>query len=121
MKLYDFLEIHSILFKDQLGFRKHNSTTFALTEITEKIKEGIDYGFYGCGIFIDLKKALDTVNHDIFLLKLEHNGMRGTALNWFKSYLSNRKKFVHLNGFNSEMKDVSSGVPQGSVLRPILF
>ena len=64
-RLYDFLEHQSILFENQFGFRKNNSTTYALMEITEKIKESIDSGQFGCGIFIDLKKAFDTVNHDI--------------------------------------------------------
>ena len=65
-RLYDFLEHHS-LFENQFGFRKNNSTSYALMEITEKIKESIDSGKFGCGIFIDLRKAFDTVNHDIML------------------------------------------------------
>ena len=85
-RLYDFLEIHNILFENQFGFRKKNSTAYALIEITEKIKESIDKGKFGCGIFIDLKKAFDTVNHKILLAKLEHYGVRDIALNWFESY-----------------------------------
>ena len=69
-RLYDFLEHHSILFENQFGFWKNNSTAYALMEITEKIKESIDRGQFGCGIFIDLKKAFDTVNHDILLKNL---------------------------------------------------
>ena len=67
--MYDFLEEHNILCENQFGFRKKNSTAYALMEITEKIKESIDKGKYGCGIFIDLKKAFDTVNHEILLNK----------------------------------------------------
>ena len=74
-RLYDFLQAHNILFQNQFGFRKNNSTTFALIEITEKIKETIDNKKYGCGIFIDLRKAFDTVNHEILLRKLEHYGI----------------------------------------------
>ena len=76
-RLNDFLQVHNILFQNQFGFRKNNSTTFALIEITEKIKETIDNKKYGCGIFIDLRKAFDTVNHEILLRKLEHYGIRG--------------------------------------------
>ena len=93
-RLYSFLESNSILFNNQFGFRKNNSTTFALIEITERIKETIDSKKYGCGVFIDLRKAFDTVNHEILLIKLDHYGIRGTALLWFKSYLSNRKQYV---------------------------
>ena len=77
----EFLEMHNILNVNQFGYRKNNSTIFALMQITEKIKESIDNGKFGCGIFIDLTKAFDTVNHDILLLKLEHYGIRGSMLN----------------------------------------
>ena len=92
------LELHNVLYENQFGFRKNNSTIFALIQITEKIKESIDKEKFGCGIFINLRKAFDTVNHEILLLKLEHYGIRGTMLNWFKSYLCNRKQYVFLNG-----------------------
>ena len=120
-KLYMFLEANNILFNQQFAFRKNNSTTYALIQITERIKESIDNGKYGCGLFIDLRKAFDTVNHEILLLKLEHYGIRGIILDWFKSYLSNRKQFVYINGISSSLKDISCGVPQGSVLGPLLF
>ena len=90
-------------------------------QITEKFKESIDKGKFGCGIFIDLRKAFDTVNHDILLLKLEPYSIRDNMLNWFKSYLSNRKQYVVLNGEYSEVNDITCGVPQGSVLGPLLF
>ena len=94
MQLYTFLDDHDILFKNQFGFRKKCSTAHSLIEITEKIKESIDSGKFGCGIFIDLKKAFDTVNHKILLQKLEHYGIRGTILKWFVSYLTDRKQYV---------------------------
>ena len=103
-QLYDFFEYHQVLFKNQFGFRKKCSTAHSLIEITEKIKESIDSGKFGCGIFIDLKKAFDTVNHDILLRKLEHYGVRGPILKWFESYLTNRKQYVFYNGVTSEIQ-----------------
>ena len=101
-----------ILFENQFGFRKQNSTVHALIQITEQIRSSIENGKYGCGIFIDLRKAFDTVNHAILLSKMEHNGIRGMALQWFKSYL---------NGHTSALKEISCGIPEGSVLGPLLF
>ena len=75
-RLYNFLEKHNILFQNQFGFCKNNSTTFALLEITERIKESIEKHKFGCGIFIYLRKAFDMVNHTILLKKLMHCGIR---------------------------------------------
>ena len=75
----------------------------------------------GCGIFIDLRKAFDTVNHQILLQKLDHYGIRGSALIWFESYLDNRRQYVYFNGESSDLKSISCGVPQGSVLGALLF
>ena len=94
---------------------------FALLQINEKIRESIDKGKYGCGIFIDLRKAFDTVNHQILLQKLDHYGIRGFALSWFGSYLDNRRQHVCFNGESSDLKSISCGVPQGSVLGLLLF
>ena len=119
--LYVFLENHNILFQNQFGFRRNNSTVYALAQITEIIIESIDKGKYGRGIFIDLRKAFDTVNHGILLKKLEHYGIRGNMLDWFQSYLSDRKQYVDINGKSSELLEITCGVPQGSVLGPLLF
>ena len=109
-RLYSFLEKNNILFCNQFGFRKNNSTVYALAQITEMIKVSIDKGKLGCGIFIDLRKAFDTVNHKILLMKLEH-GIRDNVLNWFQSYLSNHKQYVSINGESSEPLEINCGVP----------
>ena len=120
-QLYNFLEVNDILHPLQFGFRKKHSTQHTLISMTETIKKSIDNGKFGCGIFIDLKKAFDTVNHTILLKKLEHYGIRGIPLKWFESYLLNRKQYVSINGYSSEELILRHGVPQGSVLGPLLF
>ena len=92
-----------------------------MIQITEMIKRSIENGKFGCGLFIDLRKAFDTVNHEILLMKLEHYGIRDNILNWFKSYLNDRKQYVSINGQSSELIEIKCGVPQGSVLGPLLF
>ena len=121
VRLNSYLELNEIIYPKQFGFRAGYSTTHSLIDIVENIRKTIETRKYGCGVFIDLKKAFDTVNHDILLRKLEHYGIRESASAWFKSYLSDRKQYVHLNGTDSEMKGITCGVPQGSVLGPLLF
>jgi len=93
----------------------------ALLDLVDKISASIENNEYTIGIFLDLAKAFDTVNHDILLSKLFHYGIRGSAYDWFKSYLTNRVQYVSLNNFQSNKLPVIYGVPQGSVLGPLLF
>ena len=120
-RLYTFLEKYDIPHSLQFGFRNKHSTLHALISLTESIKKTIDDGMFGCGVFIDLQKAFDIVNHSILLQKLEHYGVKGTALKWFSPYLSERKQYVSVNGHTSDHLNISCGVPQGSVLAPLLF
>ena len=83
--------------------------------------KALDDGNFACGIFIDLHKALDAVDHSILLIRLCHYGIRGLANKWFESYSANRKQFVSINCFESSTSSITCGVPQGSVLGPLLF
>ena len=120
-RVYKFLEDHNCIYNLQFGFRKKHSTNHALIEITENIRKALDNNKLACGIFIDLQKSFDTVNHDILIDKLNYYGIRGIGNTWFKSYLSNRIQCVSIQGFESDLRDIKHGVPQGSVLGPLLF
>ena len=120
-RVYDFMEKHNLIYPSQFGFRLFHSTVHALTDMTETIRRSIDDNKFVAGIFIDLQKAFDTVDHNILLSKLEHYWIRGTANNWFRSYLSNRKQFVSISDKQSDMAFMSYGVPQGSVLGTLLI
>ena len=104
--MYKFLDVNNCIYNLQFGFREKHSINHALFSITEKIREALDNNSFACGIFIDLQKAFDTVDHEILLHKLNHYGVRGIANTWFKSYLSNRKQFVSINGYESNTHDI---------------
>ena len=120
-RLIKYIDKFQLLYKYQYGFRKKHSTEQSLIEFVDKIRFNIEEKSLTCGIFIDLSKAFDTVDHNILISKLEHYGIRGIALNLFKSYLTNRKQYVQLDNYKSQTKSITCGVPQGSVLGPLLF
>ena len=120
-RVYNFLSHSNIIYDLQFGFRQKFSTSHALINLTENIRQALDNGYIACGIFVDLQKAFDTVDHQILLSKLDYYGIRGISNNWFNSYLSNRKQYVSINGYDSELVERNCDVPQGSVLGPLLF
>ena len=120
-RLIAFLEQYNIRFDYQYGFRRLYSTTLALIEFSDIIHRFVDLEHYAINIFIDLTKAFDTVNHEILLSKLNSYGIRGHANTFLWSYLLNRTQFTVVNGIRSDHNIISCGVPQGSVLEPLLF
>ena len=120
-KLNSFLEHNDIFYSFQFGFRDNHSKTHALIKMTDQIKKACDRGLYACGVYLDLKKAFDTVNHKILFPKLNHYRIHGIANDWFKSFLANRTQYTNINRSNSNPEKVMYGVPQGSVLSLLLF
>ena len=120
-RLYNFLEQNNILYNKQFGFRRQHSTSHALNIAVSTITRAMDSQYKSLGIFIDFSKAFDTINHSILISKLEHYGIRGQVLSFLSNYLSNRYQYVVCDGSTSTVLPISSGVPQGSVLGPLLF
>ena len=120
-RIYEFLEKYKLKYPLQFGFRQHYATFYALRNLTESIAKAPDEGNFFYVLFVDLEKAFDTVDHNILLKKQDHYGVRGTSNKWFESYLTDRKHFVSINGFNLNISAITRGVPQGSVLGPLLF
>ena len=120
-RLEKFLDKNKILSNTQYGFRENMSTSLALMELIEDVTQSLDAHKHTIGVFIDLKKAFDTIDHRILLNKLNHYGLRGKSNDWIKSYLESRKQYVKLENCESDYMKVVCGVPQGSILGPKLF
>ena len=119
-RIYKFLIIHNCIYELQFGLHKECSTNHALLSLTEDIQYAPDNYFAG-GVFIDLQNVFDTVDDNILLRELYHYRIRDKANDWLKSYLTNFTQFVSINEFNSEELTMKFGVPQDSLLCPLLF
>ena len=120
-RLHTFLEKYNILFTSQYGFRKQSSTEHATLELIDSVVNALNDKHYALAVFIDLSKAFDTLYHNILLDKLWHYGIRRVPHKRFKSYLEHRKQFVINKDTMSDYQSTKCGVPQGSILGPLLF
>ena len=120
-QLNEYFEKHKLLYNSQYGYRQGHSTETACLELIDKLHQQLENNQRPLCVFIDLSKAFDTLNHTILLSKLRYYGLDEHAISWFKSYLSNRKQFVQIDDIKSNVKNIETGVPQGSTLGPLLF
>ena len=121
IRLSKFLSRFNILSDHQYGFRSNHSTDMAVTELVDSITDSLNKRMCAIGVFIDLSKAFDTIDHSILLTKLDHYGIRGIPLKWFAAYLSNRYQYTSIKDCDSRRLNIHHGVPQGSILGPLLF
>ena len=119
--LYEHCIDNNLLIENNSGFKQNDSTVNLLVNITHQIYKSIDEGKDICVVFLDVSKAFDKVWHEGLLFKLKQIGVCGSILNWFTSYLSDRSQKVVINGKSSNSKSIFAGVPQGSILGPLLF
>ena len=121
LQLSSSFEKNKLLFDNQYGFRPKHSTEHAALELIDRITNKMDTNEIPLNIFLDLSKAFDTIDHSILLNKLKYYGLKGSTLNLFQSYLSNRKQYTEIEDTTSTILPIQVGVPQGSILGPILF
>ena len=120
-RLYKYLLQNNLFYEKQFGFQASNSTEHAVIQLISQILDAFNENKYTLGIFIDLSKAFDTVDHNILLKKLDMYGIKGKNLKWFHSYLTNKKQFIKCRDQNADLEVLRRGVPQGSILGPLLF
>ena len=111
-RLDSYLKSNNILCTNKFGFRKNSNTSDAIIEFLDYVYSSLDKKQSTIAVYLDFSKAFDTVNREILMSKLQHNGIRGVMLSWFKSYLSNRKQYVSIENFSSSMSNITLGVPQ---------
>ena len=120
-RLYTFLNNNNVTGNSQIGFRQQYATSVALINITGNIRKALDDGNIGCGVFVDRQKTFDTVNDQILLAKLNNYAICRVSNDCFKSYLSNHNQYVFIKGYGTGLASINCGIPQGSVLGPLLF
>ena len=120
-RISNFFKTQKLFYELQFGFRENHSTEMSIITLMDRIISALEKGHYTVGIFLDFSKAFDTVNHEILLSKLNKYGIRGVANDWIRSYLSNRQQYALINNYKSDPLPISCGVPQGSILGPLLF
>ena len=120
-RLYKYFNNNKLLTNSQFGFQKGVSTDTAILDLQNRIVEKLNGGEWCIGIFLDLSKAFDTLDHNILLQKLSIYGIRGVTLDWFRSYLTSRKQYTEYRSVASQQNSILCGVPQGSILGPLLF
>ena len=117
----EFINENGLLYEYQFGFQKGKSASMASVTLIDKVTEALDKGEYIIGVFLDFSKASDTIDHDILLQKLTLYDIQDIMLKWFKDYLSNRVQYITYNGMKSMREKIKCGVPQRSILGPLLF
>ena len=120
-QLYNYFESNKLFYVSQYGYRKEHSTESACIELVDKISHQLESKETPLCIFLDLSKAFDTLDHEILLKKLKYYGLSDTPMKWFTHYLSNRQQYVEVDSIKSSTTNIDTGVPQGSILGPLLF
>ena len=121
-RLYSYLFNEKILYSKQFDFLSGHSTEHAIAQLADKIHESFEKDTYTLGLFIDLSKAFDTINHAILFKKLENYGIKGKNFSWFRSYLTNKKQYIQItNASKIDLRNTTCGVLQDSILGPLFF